>query len=203
MKIKHLSIVFLIGGLTLVGCHPSPKADPETTAGKGSEISRKAPENNSQPVIADIGDDMVDGDLIDREGNIRHLSEFKGKYILLDFWNRGCGPCMKAFPEAHEIAQAYKGTLEVVGICIGNKKSMDAVLTKYQPKGNQWRQRKLGAEGLVAAYQVMSVPHYVLISPEGKILDMWTGYRKGLLKGKMKEWISTHSVRGMINCTNE
>ena len=66
---------------------------------------------------------------------------------------------------------------------------MDAVLAEYKPKGNQWRQRKMGPEGLVAAYQVMSVPHYVLISPEGKVMDMWTGYRKSSLKAKIEEWM--------------
>ena len=189
MNTKQLLLVFLAGTMSLVGCNQIPKDEQKKISVDSSETSRCDSEKSIDPVSADIGDDMVDADLIDRDGNIRHLSEFKGKYILLDFWNRGCGPCMKAFPEAAEISEAYKGTLEVVGICIGNKKSMDAVLTKYEPKGNQWRQRNLGAKGLVIAYQVMSVPHYVLISPEGKILDMWTGYRKGLLKEKMKEWI--------------
>ena len=73
------------------------------------------------PDKVNVGDKMADGDLIDREGNIRHLSEFKGKYVLLDFWNQGCGPCMLSFPEAAEIASLYKGQLELVGICLGNK----------------------------------------------------------------------------------
>ena len=43
--------------------------------------------------------------------------------------------------------------------------------------------------GLAAAYQVRGIPHYVMISPEGKVMDMWSGYAKGSLKEKMKELI--------------
>ena len=27
------------------------------------------------------------------------MTEFKGKYILLDFWSQGCGPCVQSLPE--------------------------------------------------------------------------------------------------------
>lgn len=141
------------------------------------------------PDKVNVGDDMADGDLIDREGNICHLSEFKGKYILLDFWNQGCGPCMQSFPEATEIASLYKNQLEVVGICLGNKTNQDMVVKEYKLTGNQWRQKAPGMSGLAAAYQVRGIPHYVMISPQGKVMDMWSGYRKDLLKEKMKELI--------------
>ena len=141
------------------------------------------------PDKVNVGDNMVDGDLIDREGNIRHLFEFKGKYVLLDFWNQGCGPCMQSFPEAAEIASLYKGQLEVVGICLGNKTNQDEVVSEYKLTGNQWRQKASGMIGLAAAYQVRGIPHYVMISPEGKVMAMWTGYAKGSLKEKMKELI--------------
>lgn len=41
--------------------------------------------------------------------------------------------------------------------------------------------------GLGAAYQVKGIPHYVMISPEGKVLQMWSGYGKGKLKQKRGE----------------
>ena len=68
------------------------------------------------PEVVNVGDQMVDGDLYDLEGNVRHLSEFKEKYILLDFWSQGCGPCLQSFPEIKEVAESYKEDLVIVSI---------------------------------------------------------------------------------------
>ena len=51
------------------------------------------------------GDKIADVELKDIKGNIHHLSDYKGKYIILDFWSRYCGPCLDAFPLLKEIAE--------------------------------------------------------------------------------------------------
>ena len=43
--------------------------------------------------------------------------------------------------------------------------------------------------GLYAKYGVNGIPNYVLISPEGKIMKMWSGYGKGSLKLKMRRYL--------------
>ena len=53
-----------------------------------------------------VGDPMADTDLYDIEGRTHRLAEFKGKYILLDFWTQGCGPCIASLPEIKEISEA-------------------------------------------------------------------------------------------------
>ncbi len=135
------------------------------------------------------GEDMTDGDLYDLDGNLHHLAELKGKYILLDFWAKGCGPCMLSIPEMTEISLEYKEKMEVVGICLSTEQEMKEVMAGHKPAGRQWRQAASGTGGLAAVYQANSIPRYVLISPEGKIVRMWNGYAKGSLKQKMKELI--------------
>lgn len=143
--------------------------------------------NLSKPV--NVGDKMVDGDLYDLEGNVRHLSEFKGKYILLDFWSQGCGPCLQSFPEIKEVAESYKEDLVIVSI---NSDPRDRWLDFIERKGltgNQWNELAKEATGLAAVYQVTAIPHYVMISPEGVVLDMWKGYGPGSIKGKVQGWL--------------
>jgi predicted RNA-binding protein len=55
------------------------------------------------PTVVEVGDDMADADLYDVNGKIHHLSDFKGKYILIDFWSQGCAPCLQSLPELKEI----------------------------------------------------------------------------------------------------
>lgn len=67
------------------------------------------------------GETAADGDLFDIDGGVHHLADFKGKYILLDFWSIGCGPCLQAIPEMKEVAEAYKDSLVIVSLSLDTK----------------------------------------------------------------------------------
>lgn len=140
-----------------------------------------------EPVKA--GDYMVDGTLYDTEGNTHHLSEFEGKYILLDFWNLGCQPCMEALPEMAEVSRMYKGKLELISICGAAKNRWKKFVAEKKLTGHQWNELREVNDGLAAVYGVKGVPHYVLISPERKVIHSWMGYRKHILKEKMAEFV--------------
>lgn len=158
------------------------ETDKETATGKMITAYINLPEK------LEVGDEMADSDLYDISGNLHHLSEFKGRYILLDFWCQGCGPCILSIPEMEEITAMYKDRLEVVSISIDSEKSWKEFIAKREMKGNQWNERLEGKPGLQDAYQVSAtgIPRYVIINPEGKIQDMWSGYRDGILKEKLK-----------------
>lgn len=135
----------------------------------------------------EIGDEMADGDLYDKEGNLRRLSEFKGRYILLDFWSSGCVPCLHSFPEMEEITANYAGKMAVVSISEDPEARWKKFIDEKKLEGNQWNELRTGRTGLASRYQVTAIPHYVLIDPAGKVVDMWAGYGKGSLIKKMKK----------------
>ena len=147
------------------------------------------------PKVVNVGDQMVDGDLYDPEGNVRHLSEFKGKYILLDFWSQGCGPCLRSFPEIKEVAESYKEDLVIVSINSDPKDRWLDFIERKGLTGNQWNELAKEATGLAAVYQVTAIPHYVMISPEGVVLDMWKGYGPGSIKGKVQGWLKPNTPK--------
>ena len=146
------------------------------------------------PEVVNVGDQMVDGDLYDVKGDLHHLSEFKGKYIMLDFWSLGCGPCLQSFPELKEVSEMYKDSLEIVSISMDTKKSWSDFVERKSLTGNQWNEFAKGTTGLAAAYQVTGIPHYVMISPEGVILDMWKGYGPGSIKEKVQHWLTNDCI---------
>lgn len=128
----------------------------------------------------------ADGDLFDLQGNVHRLSDFKGKAVLVDFWSRGCGPCVMALPEMKEISQKYKGRLEVVSISIDDKTNWEIASRHHDI--SWWNLSDLkGNHGIYAKYDAGSIPRYVFISPEGKVVEMWSGYGKGSLLKKVGE----------------
>ena len=140
------------------------------------------------PKVVGVGDDMADMDMWDLEGNLHRLEQYKGKYILLDFWSSGCGPCIMSIPEMREISEEYKDKLTIVGICSDPKETWEKT---SKEKNITWVNLNdfKGEDGIKLHYGVKGIPNYFIVSPEGKIIDTWMGYGKGHLKEKVKEHI--------------
>lgn len=134
-----------------------------------------------------VGDMMVDGDLYDANDSLRHISEFKGKFILLDFWSSGCGPCVESIPEMEKVMDLYKDKMTVISISEDPKARWKEYIKTKGMGGNQWNELRKGRIGLALNYQVRGIPHYVLIAPDGKIQDVWSGYGSGSLLGQVEK----------------
>ena len=140
------------------------------------------------PQQVEVGKEMADAELLDLEGNCHSLAELKGKYILIDFWSSGCGPCIMAIPEMEELATTYKDKLNIVSISIDNKDTWDMASEEHRMSWNNWNDHK-GQSGIYSRYDLGVIPNYTLISPEGIVLEQWTGYGEGSLKQKIGEYI--------------
>lgn len=139
------------------------------------------------PSVAGIGDMMVDGELYDVNDSLRHISEFAGRFILLDFWSSGCGPCVESIPEMEKVIDTYKDRMTVISISEDPKARWKEYVKTKGMGGNQWNELRRGRTGLAVSYQVKGIPYYVLIAPSGKIQDMWSGYGSGSLLETVKK----------------
>lgn len=157
------------------------EADKQT--GGGQEITAYV----YPPATVGVGDMMVDGDLYDANDSLRHISEFKGKFILLDFWSSGCGPCVESIPEMEKVMDLYKDKMTVISISEDPKARWKEYIKTKGIGGNQWNELRKGRTGLALNYQVRGIPHYVLIAPDGKIQDVWSGYGAGSLLGQVEK----------------
>ena len=137
------------------------------------------------PSILTVGDYLPNGIFFDIEGNRHSLSELKGKWILLDFWSRGCGPCIMAIPELHEFEEKHMEDVAVVSLSIDNDKMWREASETYLLKGNNWNEGKEDM-GLYQNFGAQGLPTFVLIAPDGKIKSTWCGYGKGIFERYFK-----------------
>ena len=66
--------------------------------------------------------DAPDFTLKDADGKVVHLSDYKGKVVLLDFWATWCGPCKIEIPWFMEMQRNNKDKgFEVLGVAMDDE----------------------------------------------------------------------------------
>ena len=140
------------------------------------------------PKVVGAGEQMPDVEMYDLQGGIHRLSDFKGKHILLDFWANWCGPCRMSLPEMRELYALYKDKLIIISLNIEGKDAWEAASATIEMPWLNLNDLQ-GDSGLFALCGVSGIPHYVMISPDGIVLEHWQGYSEGLLKEKVKGYL--------------
>ena len=137
------------------------------------------------PQVLQVGEEAVDVELFDMQGNTHHLLEgmTDGRYLLLDLWGIGCGPCRMAEPEMREVYERMKDKLEIVGINEDKFSSWKNSDFSKRIVWKNWNDGKMGSSISSRYCDGGSVPYYVLISPEGRILWKTVGYGIGWFFG--------------------
>jgi peroxiredoxin len=110
----------------------------------------------------------------DPDGNPVSLSDFQGKYVLLDFWASWCGPCRQENPNLVKAYAAYKDKgFEILGVSLDNKDGKEAWVKAIEKDGLTWTQvSDLNSwnNEVARSYGVRAVPQSYLIDPQGVIV---------------------------------
>ena len=137
------------------------------------------------PQVLQVGEEAVDAELFDMQGNTHHLLEgmTDGRYLLLDLWGIGCGPCRMAEPEMREVYERMKDKLEIVGINEDKLSSWKNSDFSKRIVWKNWNDGKMGSSISSRYCNEGAVPYYILISPDKRIVWKAVGYNPGYFLG--------------------
>jgi len=121
-----------------------------------------------------IGNPAPDFEQPDVSGKKISLSQFKGKYILLDFWASWCKPCRAENPNLVEVYRKFKDKgLEIISVSLDGVGQKKAWINAIQADGLTWLQvsdLKAWQNSAALIYGIKAIPENFLIDPTGKII---------------------------------
>ena len=139
---------------------------------------------------ASAGDnELVDFQLLDLSGQKHALSDYRGRWVIINFWATWCGPCIKEIPELVRFQREYRTKAQVLGINFEQSKTQDIERYSNQLEIN-YPILRISDEPLVPFEPLKGLPTTFLVSPQGKIIYRHLG---PLSYEQFRRWIDTAS----------
>jgi len=134
-----------------------------------------------------VGQKAPDFTLPQEDGNPISLSDYKGQYVLIDFWASWCTPCRKENPNVVKSYNEFKDkNFTVFGVSIDEDKNAwieavknDQLVWKQVIDTDGWKSK------VAELYNVQAIPANFLVDPEGTVIA--TNLRGAQLKRELEK----------------
>lgn len=160
------------------------KRDPELLMSTLDNLTKKYPwltqakrkkqeilDNMAQTAKIANGKKAPDFAFPDVNGKKWSPKDFKGKYLIIDFWASWCGPCRAEIPHLKEVYKKYKNKgLEILAVSVDAKEA-DWKKAMAEEK-MAWPQiNAKESKPVMASYLFSGIPYLVVVDKEGNIIE--------------------------------
>ena len=116
--------------------------------------------------------------------------DFKGKYVLLDFWATNCGPCVQEIRDIYpSVYEKYKEKgFEILAVADEKSESVRQFMEKQPMPWMHIADRDQDSK-LKKQFNITSFPTLYLIGPDGKVCATENSLRLTMLERTLKKFI--------------
>lgn len=186
VKSKSIMVLLLTGlvlSLVLTGCSPKPDQAAATNeaAVSGTEENPESLNTEGDEGITHPYEAAPELNLKDLSGNDVKLSDYKGQYVMVNFWATWCTYCDQEMPDLVAFQEKYKDELKIIAVDVKeDKKTVEAYVKE---KGINLTVAMDETGEVAEEYYVNSFPTTFFIDRAGKVI----GFVPGMLTAKDME----------------
>jgi thiol-disulfide isomerase/thioredoxin len=124
-------------------------------------------QNDGRATAVNYADILASASFRDYQGNVVTLDQFKGKIVMIDFWETWCTPCLKAFPSMAKAMNDYPNDFVVLAVNLGES-DQDSDVERFRNSNPDYPFVWLKDSELLAnQLQVPGIPFKIFVSPDG------------------------------------
>jgi len=113
-------------------------------------------------------------DTVDNEGRMFRLNDYRGRWVLLNFFATWCTPCIVEHPELVAFSEAHKADGDASVVSVAFNDPPESVREFFETRGGEWA--VLPDDGNISiSYGVVGLPESYLIGPDGVVVRKFVG----------------------------
>ena len=127
----------------------------------------------------------------DLQGHEQRLQDYRGKWVLVNFWATWCPPCLEEIPDLISLYDAHKATdLVIIGVALDSTKES---VVEFVAKKKITYPIVFGDYDLAEQVgEVEALPTSYLFDPTGKLLS----YQQGMVtRGSVESYIKSKTIK--------
>lgn len=123
-------------------------------------------------------------------------SDFKGKWLVLDFWNKNCGSCVASFPRTDAMQKVFHGKVQFMLVALQDRQG------QIEPMYDRFREKEqldlpcAFDSGICNQWCISTCPHIIIIDPAGMVQGVTnhvdSGQMASFLRGDHPSLVNTY-----------